>query len=98
MASIVLEVGATTCMKLSAGFTRLGPTLMTGVLYLGCFLCFVKALEQWELSAAYAIWSGLGTALTAVIGFAAFGDSINSGKIVSILVIIAGVAGLHFFS
>jgi small multidrug resistance pump len=93
--AIVLEVSGTTCMKLSYGFTRIVPTVLMGVLYLMSLSSLTMALKRIEVGVAYAIWSGLGTALIAVIGFVGFHDAFTVLKAVSILLIIGGVVGLN---
>jgi small multidrug resistance pump len=59
------------------------------------FAFMILALKKIELSIAYAIWAGLGTALIAIIGIAWFAESISPLKIVSIVFVIMGVVGLH---
>ena len=93
--AIALEVMGTTCMKLSQGFTRLIPSVLVFVLYMVSFAFMILALKKIELSIAYAIWAGLGTALIAIIGIAWFGESMGLLKIVSIVFVVMGVVGLH---
>lgn len=93
--AIVLEVAGTTSMKLSEGFANLAPSVLIFVFYAISFGFLVLALNRLELSVTYAIWSGLGTALTAVIGFWYFGEAVTPLKLVSIGLIIAGVVGLQ---
>lgn len=94
-AAIVLEVCGTTAMKLSAGFSRTGPSVLIFVFYGVAFTCLTLALARIEIGVAYAIWSGVGTALIACIGVAFFGESLTPIKITSLLLIIAGVVGLN---
>lgn len=95
MVAIVLEVGGTTSMKLADGFTKLVPSVLIFVFYGASFVALTLALKKIDLSIAYAIWSGIGTAIIAMIGFAWFGESVTALKIVSLGLIIAGVVGLH---
>jgi small multidrug resistance pump len=97
IAAIVLEVGGTTSMKLSAGFTRLGPSLAMFVLYGASLASLTMALKIIDVSVAYAVWSGLGTALIAAIGMAWFGEPVSLAKLSFIALIIIGVAGLNLF-
>lgn len=92
--AIVLEVAGTTAMKLSAGFTRLGPSLVVFVCYIGAIVALTLALKKIEIGVAYAIWAGVGTALIALIGILYFNESLTTIKMVSILLIIVGVVGL----
>ena len=94
--AILLEVGGTTAMKLSDGLTKVLPTIMIYIAYGLSFVVFPLALKRIDLSTAYAIWSGVGTMLTCIIGFAYFGDTINWMKIVAIICIIAGCVVLKF--
>lgn len=95
LAAIVLEVGATTCVKLSAGFTRLVPSVLLFVLYGLSFVFLTLAVKAIEISVVYAIWAGLGTALIAVIGIAFFHESFSVHKIFFLCLIVAGVVGLQ---
>ena len=95
VAAIVLEVAGTTCMKLSAGFTRPVPSLLLWVCYAASFTALTLALKDIEVSVAYAIWSGVGTALIVAIGVFFFQESANPLKLCSILLIMVGVVGLN---
>jgi small multidrug resistance pump len=66
--AILFDVAGTTCMKLSAGFSKLFPAVLMGVFYAVCFYFLTLALKKVDLSIAYAIWGGVGTALIATIG------------------------------
>ncbi|MCH2401919.1 MAG: SMR family transporter, partial [Pirellulales bacterium] len=63
--------------------------------YLACFALLGGGMRHFALSTVYATWSGLGVALVAVIGVIAFADSINLLKIVSLIMIIAGIIGIN---
>jgi len=93
--AIVLEVIGTTSMKLSEGFTKTIPSIMMFVFYLASLAVLTLALKKIDVSIAYAVWAGLGTALIATIGIVYFHESATLLKIISILLIIAGVVGLH---
>lgn len=94
--AILLEVAGTTCMKLSNGFTRLLPSVLMFVLYLFSIISLTLALKKIDVSVAYAVWSGLGTALIATVGILWFKEPLTALKIISIGLIIIGVAGLHY--
>lgn len=94
-AAIVLEVAGTTSMKLSQGFTKVTPSILLFAFYAACFVALTFALKKIDVSTAYAIWSGLGTALVAVIGILYFKEPSSAIKIGSILLIIIGVVGLN---
>lgn len=93
--AIAFEIVGTTATKLSDGMTKRGPTAVVVVCYIGCFFLFSKAVRTIELGTAYAIWCGVGMAALAFIGVAAFGDTMTPRKVVSMLLIIAGVIGLN---
>jgi small multidrug resistance pump len=95
VAAIVTEVGGTTCLKLSDGFSRLIPSLGVVVLYPLSFVFLATVLKVIDVSVAYAIWSGLGTALIAVIGILIFGEPLSAARLVSLGFIIVGVVGLQ---
>jgi small multidrug resistance pump len=94
-AAIALEVAGTTSMKLSYGFSRLVPSLLVFVFYAISFVAFSIALKKIEVSIAYAIWAGIGTAAIALIGILFFKESLTALKLLSIGLIIAGVIGLN---
>jgi small multidrug resistance pump len=92
--AILFEVSGTTCMKVSAGFTKITPSILMVVFYGICFLFLTLSLKKIELSVAYAIWSGLGTVLIASIGIFWFRESISPIKLTSLALIVIGVIGL----
>ncbi len=95
IAAIATEVGGTTCLKLSDGFSRLVPSLGVVVLYTLSFVFLAWVLKSIDLGVAYAIWSGLGTALVVGVGFLVFGEAISAVRLLSIGLIILGVVGLQ---
>jgi small multidrug resistance pump len=94
--SIILEVAGTTSMKFSDGFTRIVPTALIFICYGVSFYFFTLALKKIDLSTAYAVWAGSGTALVALIGIFWFQDSVTTLKLVSLGLIIIGVTGLNY--
>jgi small multidrug resistance pump len=94
-AAIILEVAGTTSMKVSAGFTRLVPSVLIFVFYAASFSVLTLALRKLDISIAYAIWSGLGTVLITVIGIFWFKEPATALKLTCILLIIFGVVGLN---
>ena len=93
--AIALEVAGTTSMKLSEGFSKTLPSVLLFVFYGGSFTALTFALKKIDVSVAYAVWSGVGTALIAVIGVYYFEEKVTAVKIASILLIIVGVVGLN---
>lgn len=93
--AIVFEVAGTSLLKLSDGFTRLWPTVGVALGYGMAFWMLSLTLRAVPVGIAYAIWAGLGTALIAVIGVVAFGESLGTVKIIGIGLIVAGVIALN---
>jgi len=95
LGAIVLEVCGTTSMKLSQGFTRLLPSVLIFIFYGLSFTLLTMVLKRIEVSIAYAIWSGVGTALIAGVGIVYFRETLTWLKIVSLALVIIGVIGLN---
>jgi small multidrug resistance pump len=95
LAGTLLEVCGTTCMKLSLGFTRVLPSALLFAFYSLSFAAMTLAIKQIEVSMADAIWSGLGTALIAVIGILWFKDAVSALKLASLVLIVIGIVGLR---
>lgn len=95
MLAIVLEVSGTTCMKLSHGFTRTTPSVMLVVFYLASIGFLTMAVKHLDISLAYAVWAGLGTALIVGVGAVWFNEEMNALRFGAIAMIIAGVVILH---
>lgn len=93
--AIILEVAGTTSMKLSEGFTRIVPSVLMVALYAASFFVLALALKKVDVSVAYAVWAGMGTALIAVIGIYFFHEPLSLIKVISIVLIIIGVVGLN---
>jgi len=96
--AILLEVCGTVCLKLSHGFSRLLPSIGVVCFYLGSFAVIAQSLKTLEVGIAYAIWAGVGTALIAVVGILAFGESVTAFKILGLLMIIGGTFLLRMAS
>lgn len=93
--SIVLEVFGTTMLKLSNGFSRKLPILGVIVGFGACFYLFSLALLDIPLGFAYALWSGIGTIFTTVIGVAFFKERINRKGMLGILLLLVGIVLLN---
>ena len=93
--AILLEVSGTTCMKLSQGFTKLVPSILLFVFYTLSMGMLTLALKKIDVSVAYAVWSGMGTALIATIGVLWFKEPVTALKLISLGLIIIGVVGLN---
>lgn len=91
----ILETGFAVCLKLSHGFTRLWPTVAFAAFALGSFGLLTLSLKKLDVGPAYAVWTGIGAAGTAIYGMIFLGDVVSVLKIVSITLVIAGVIGLQ---
>ena len=93
--AILFEVIGTTSLKLSQGFTRPLPSVVMVLCYAASFGILALALKKLDVGTAYAIWSGLGTALIATIGVLWFKEPLTVLKVASIVLIVLGVVGLN---
>jgi small multidrug resistance pump len=93
--AILLEVSGTACSKMSEGFTKLVPSLLLFAFYSLSFGMLTLALKRIDVSVAYAVWSGMGTALIATIGVLYFKEPMTAVKLISLGLIIGGVVGLN---
>jgi quaternary ammonium compound-resistance protein SugE len=91
----LMETGFAVCLKLSHGFTRLWPTVAFCVFALGSFGLLTLSLKKLDVGPAYAVWTGIGAAGTAIYGMAFLGDLVSSLKLASISLVIVGVIGLQ---
>ncbi|GGA50503.1 quaternary ammonium compound efflux SMR transporter SugE [Pelagibacterium lentulum] len=94
----LLEIGWAVGLKYTHGFTRLVPSLLTvGSMALSLALLGL-ALRDLPLGTAYAIWTGIGTVGTAILGIMLFGDSVTAIRLTCIALIVSGIIGLKAFS
>lgn len=81
-------------MKLSAGFTRPIPAALTVIAMVTSFFFLALALRTLPLGTAYAIWTGLGAAGTALVGIYLFQESRDPLRLLCLALIVGGVIGL----
>lgn len=96
--AIVLEVAATSFLKLSEGFTRRGPAITATCLYVAAFACLGVAVSTLEVGTVYAVWAGAGTALVAVVGALYFGEKMRWPAWCGVGLIVVGVLFVELFS
>jgi len=96
--AIVSEVCATTSLKAAEGFTRPLPSAIVVVGYGAAFYCLSQTLKTIPLGIAYAIWSGVGTLLIALLGVVLYRQTLDRAAVAGIALIVAGVAVLNLFS
>jgi quaternary ammonium compound-resistance protein SugE len=90
----LFEVGWAVGLKYTDGFTRLWPTLATAACMIVSLGLLGIALRSLPLGTAYAIWTGIGTVGTALLGMALFQESTDPLRLVCIILIVAGIVGL----
>jgi small multidrug resistance pump len=96
--AIVSEVIATSALRATDGFTRLWPSLIVIAGYGVAFFFLAQALRTLPVGVAYAVWSGAGTALIALIGWRFMGQPLDAWALLGIGLIVAGVIVLNVFS
>lgn len=97
-AAIVCEVCATSALKATNGFSRLGPSTIVLVGYASAFYSLSFAIRSIPLGVAYAVWSGVGTALLAIVGVVFYKQVMDAAAIAGISFILLGVVVLNVFS
>jgi quaternary ammonium compound-resistance protein SugE len=95
IAAGLFETGFAVMLKLSHGFTRLGPTILFAVFALISFGLLNLALRDLPVGTAYAVWTGIGAAGTAIVGILALGEPSDALRIVAISLIVIGAIGLQ---
>jgi quaternary ammonium compound-resistance protein SugE len=88
------EIGWAIGLKYTEGFTRLWPSVFTGASMVLSIVLLGLALKTLPLGTAYAIWTGIGTVGTAILGIYLFGESAAVLRLVCIGLIVAGIVGL----
>jgi small multidrug resistance pump len=96
--AIVAEVLATSSLKTAAGFTKLGPSLIVVMGYIAAFYFLSLVLQHMTVGIAYAIWSGVGIVLLAIVAAITFREIPDTPAIIGMGLIIAGVIVIHVFS
>ncbi|MFK2825104.1 multidrug efflux SMR transporter [Bacillus sp. B190/17] len=94
--AIVSEVIGSSMLKASEGFTKWLPSLIVAIGYAAAFYTLSLALKTIPLSIAYAIWSGVGTALTAIIGILIWKEAFTLQTFLGLSAIILGVVILNY--
>jgi quaternary ammonium compound-resistance protein SugE len=90
----LLEVVWAVGLKYTEGFTRTWPSLITVGAMIASVVLLGIAMKELPVGVAYGIWVGIGAVGAAILGIALFGESASAVKMVSLLLIVAGIAGL----
>ena len=96
--SIGLEVIATNLLKLSDGFTKPIPTISALLIYTLSFYLVSIVFRSLPVGLVYAVWSGVGIILTAIVAYFAFGQKLDMPAMLGIALIISGVLVINLFS
>ncbi|WP_421683237.1 quaternary ammonium compound efflux SMR transporter SugE [Stutzerimonas urumqiensis] len=90
----LLEIVWAIGLKYTEGFSRLVPSLVTLAAMIGSFYLLSAALRTLPIGTAYGVWVGIGTVGTAIAGVVLFHETVTPLKLVSIILVVAGIAGL----
>lgn len=96
--AIVTETIGTTALQASNQFSKFWPSLIVVVSYAASFYLMALALKVIPVGIAYAIWSGVGILMIAIIGFAVFGQKLDFPAILGMGLILVGILVIHLFS
>jgi quaternary ammonium compound-resistance protein SugE len=94
----LLEIGWAIGLKYTHGFTRLWPSVATVICMIASFALLALALKTLPLGTAYAVWTGVGTAGTALLGMVLFNEPRDAARLVCLTLIVAGIVGLKLVS
>ncbi|MGX7708029.1 quaternary ammonium compound efflux SMR transporter SugE [Methylobacterium sp. Gmos1] len=94
----LFEIGWAIGLKYSDGFTRPLPALLTGLSMVASVVLLGLALRTLPVGTAYAVWTGIGTVGTALLGIALFGEPATAARLACIGLIVAGILGLKLLA
>jgi quaternary ammonium compound-resistance protein SugE len=94
----LFEVGWAIGLKYTAGFTRLAPTVLTAISMVVSVLLLGLALKALPVGTGYAVWTGIGTVGTALLGIYLLGEPATALRLGCIGLIVVGILGLKFAS
>lgn len=94
----LLETGWAVAMKLSQGFSRPLPSILTVLFMVGSVLLLGLAMKQLPLGTAYAVWTGIGAIGAVLVGIFFLGESASLLRILSLALVFAGLVGLRLAS
>ena len=94
----LLEIGWAVGLKYTEGFTRPIPSVLTVLSILASIALLGLALKTLPVGTGYAVWTGIGTVGTAILGMALFAEPATALRLGCIALIVAGILGLKFLS
>jgi quaternary ammonium compound-resistance protein SugE len=92
----ILEIGWAVGLKYTEGFTKLVPTVLTAGSMVASVVLLGVAMRSLPLGTAYAIWTGIGTVGTVILGIVLFAEPATAVRLGCIALIVTGIAGLKF--
>lgn len=90
----LFEVGWAIGLKYTEGFTRLWPSLWTGAAMAVSLFLLAQALKTLPVGTGYAVWTGIGSVGTAVLGIVLLGEARDALRLLCLALIVAGIVGL----
>ncbi|MDB2369221.1 SMR family transporter [Octadecabacter sp.] len=96
--AVIFETIGTTALQASQQFTRLGPSVVVVVAYAVAFYLLALTLKSMPVGVMYAIWSGSGIVLIAIIGRVVFGQTLDWPAILGMTLILGGIVIIQLFS
>lgn len=97
LVAALLEIGWAISLKSTVGFTRLWPSVLTIAMMAASLYLLAIAARVLPIGTAYAVWTGIGAAGTALLGMIVLKEPATVARVVCILLIVAGVVGLKMF-
>jgi len=94
----LLEIGWAIGLKFTEGFSRFWPSVATAGAMIASFILLALALKSLPVGTAYAVWTGIGAAGTALLGMLFLGEPRDASRLLCIALIVAGVVGLRLVS
>ncbi|CAH1193565.1 Guanidinium exporter [Paenibacillus plantiphilus] len=94
----LLEIGWAFGLKESQGFTLLLPSVLTVLAMIASFICFAKSMKSIEIGTAYAVFTGIGTAGTVIVGMLVLDEPAELLKLLFVALLIGGIVGLKMIS
>ncbi|WP_128893828.1 DMT family transporter [Longirhabdus pacifica] len=94
----IFEIGWAFGLKYAEGFTNIPVAILTVILMILSFYCFAQSLKRLPISTAYAVFTGIGSFGTALIGMLFLGDAVSVLKVIFVFVLISCIVGLKFVS
>ena len=94
----LLEIGFTTSMRYTEGFTKVVPTVLFAVFIVASLYCLNKATEVIPLGTAYAVWGGIGAVGTVIVCISYFHEPADLPRLALLTLLIGSIAGLKLVS